>query len=102
MKKHVLNLFAAKKIIIDDQHILNDLIMDKIGGDFEFQLSTLENDESYFDAKVTFNYFHGQFIDANLYELIYHDGESGKEFDLSCDLEIDIAFDDFLYNNYSF
>ena len=105
MKQYLLNSFAAKEISFDEfaANLFQDITMDKIGTtlDFTLEFSNPKSEEERIEVELTFNYFCGELIDISLNEFIYYD-ENAIEYEFNCDLQIDIAFDKFIHENYSF
>ena len=105
MKQYLLKRFGAKEISFEDfaSNLFEDITMDRIGAtlDFTLEFSNPKSEEERIEVELTFNYLYGEFIDVSLNEFIYYD-ENGIEYEFNCDLQIDLAFDKFIHENYSF
>lgn len=101
MKYNILNMFAAKKISFEEHahNQLFDITTDRLGGTFDFTLNVSgPYEEERIEIVLQFNYLYHEFIDTCLCEFIYYDND-GNAYDLSNDLQIDLAFDKFLTSN---
>jgi hypothetical protein len=101
MKDTILNMFAAKKIYIEFDNHLHDAIMDKQSTELDLvlEIKGQYDEEVRIETTISLNYMYDQFIDVSLLELKYI---NGGEFDLSNDLQIDIAFNTFIHSIYTF